>query len=89
MAWVYILRGPSGRHYIGSTTDLTRRIEQHQHGHTYSTRRLGSSLDLVASLQLDSLAKARALEREMKRKKNLRLALLLLESRRQAQQISG
>jgi predicted GIY-YIG superfamily endonuclease len=82
MAWVYILRGTSGRHYIGSTPDLARRIEQHRHGHTYSTRRLGQPLDLVASLQVGSLAEARALEREMKRKKNPHLALFLLESRR-------
>jgi putative endonuclease len=83
MAWVYILRGSSGRYYIGSTTDLARRLEQHRRGHTHSTRRLGQPLELVASLQLDSLAEARVLEREMKRKKNPRLALLLLESRRQ------
>ena len=82
MAWVYILRGSSGRHYIGSTTDLNRRTEQHRQGHTYSTRRLGETLELIASLQLDSLTEARALEREMKRKKNPRLALFLLESRR-------
>src|SRR5438034_2760472 len=28
MAWVYVLRGSSGRYYIGSTTDLKRRLEQ-------------------------------------------------------------
>jgi putative endonuclease len=89
MAWVYILRGPSGRHYIGSTTDLARRIEQHRKGHTYSTRRLGQPLHLVASLHLDLLEEARALERELKRKKNPHLALLLLESRRQPQRPGG
>ncbi|HXC34291.1 MAG TPA: GIY-YIG nuclease family protein [Candidatus Acidoferrales bacterium] len=84
MAWVYVLRGPSGRHYIGSTTDLAHRLEQHRRGHTHSTRRLGQPLELVASLELESLAEARSLEREMKRKKNPRLALFLLELRRQA-----
>ncbi len=29
MAWVYILRGSSGRHYIGSTVDLESRFAQH------------------------------------------------------------
>ncbi len=38
MAWVYILLGSGGRHYIGSTTDLDRRLDQHRSGHTYSTR---------------------------------------------------
>ena len=83
MAWVYMLLGSSGRYYIGSTTDLNRRLEQHRHGHTYSTRRLGKLLDLAASLELDSLEEARALEREMKRKKKPQLALLLLRRRSQ------
>jgi len=82
MAWVYILRGSSGRYYIGSTTDLNRRLEQHRQGHTYSTCRLGPSLELAATLELDSLPEARALEREMKRKKHPHLALFLLEQRR-------
>ncbi len=85
MAWVYVLRGSSGRHYIGSTTDLERRFQQHQHGHTYSTRRLGDTLELLASLELTTLDEARALERELKRKKNPQLALFLLEQRRAQQ----
>ena len=28
MAWVYILRGSSGRHYIGSAVDLDARFRQ-------------------------------------------------------------
>jgi putative endonuclease len=81
MAWVYMLRGSSGRYYIGSTTDLNRRLEQHQQDQVYSTCRLSRPLELVASLELGSLPEARALEREMKRKKNPRLALLLLGER--------
>jgi putative endonuclease len=84
MAWVYMLRGSSGRFYIGSTTDLDRRLEQHRQGSTYSTGRLGSTLELAASLELASLSEARAMEHEMKRKKNPQLALFLLEQRRRA-----
>ena len=83
MAWVYILRGSSGRHYIGSTTDLNRRVQQHQAGHTHTTRRLGENLEIVATLELQNLQEARALEREMKRKKNPQLALHLLEKHNQ------
>ena len=82
MPWVYVLRGSSGRYYIGSTTDLERRLEQHRNGHGYSTRRLGEALELIASLELSSLAAARDLERQMKRKKNPTLALFLLEQYR-------
>ena len=32
MAWVYILRGSSGRHYIGSAVDLDARFRQHLRG---------------------------------------------------------
>ena len=87
MAWAYILRCSSGRHYIGSATDLERRLEQHRRGHTHTTRRLGGSLELAAALELGSLATAREWERELKRKKNPRLALYLLEERRR--ELSG
>ena len=41
MAWVYILRGSSGRHYIGSTVNLERRLSEHRSGGTHTTQRLG------------------------------------------------
>lgn len=81
MAWVYILRGNSGRHYIGSTNDLERRLVKHRNGGTYSTARLGYPLELVASLEVDELAEARKLERALKRKKNPSLAIHLLQQK--------
>ena len=84
MAWVYVWRGSAGRYYIGSTTDLERRMEQHRSGHTYSTAAFGNDLGVVAaSLEVGTLENARSLERQMKLKKNPRLALFLLEQRRQ------
>jgi putative endonuclease len=74
-AWVYILRGSTGRHYIGSTVDLQRRLVEHDRGHTYTTRRLGSDIKLVASRECESLAEARGLERRLKSKKNPQLAI--------------
>ena len=59
MAWVYMLRGSSGRYYIGSTTDMQRRLEQHRRGHTHSTRRLGHTLELAATLEVSTLTEAR------------------------------
>jgi putative endonuclease len=78
MAWVYILRGASGRHYIGATDDLQRRLLEHKRGGTHSTARLGGTLELVAKRELGSMAEARALELFLKRKKNPRLAIFHL-----------
>ena len=79
MAWVYVLRGASGRHYIGSTSDLKRRVEEHRRGKIHTTKRLGGDLKIEAALETATLAEARALECKMKRKKNPRLALVLLQ----------
>ena len=81
MAWTYILRGDSGRHYIGSTINLQRRLKEHRQGQTHTTKRLGDNLEVVAVLELATIDEARTLEREMKRKKNPQLALALLQSR--------
>ncbi len=89
MAWVYILRGETGRHYIGSTTDLDRRINQHRNGLCHTTRRLGARLDLVAALELGELAEARQLERELKRKKNPDLAIHLLKQRGESEAVKA
>ena len=78
-AWAYILRGSNGRHYIGSTVDLARRVEEHRRGHTYTTRRLGDSIELVSSREFDSLEEARRVERLLKAKKNPQLAIYHLQ----------
>ena len=79
MAWVYILRGSSGRHYIGSAVDFNARFAQHLRGHTITTKRLGDSLEVVAKKEVPSLGEARKLERILKRKKNPRLAIYQLQ----------
>ena len=79
-AWVYILRGASGRHYIGCTENLRRRIDEHSRGNNHTTRRLGGGVHLVASKQFPSMAQARAIELTLKRKKNPRLAIATLQT---------
>mgnify|MGYP001797177326 CR=1 FL=1 len=80
MAWVYILRGESGRYYIGSTENLERRLNEHFRGSNHTTSRLGGKLELIAAKQLVSKADARSLDLKLKRKKNPNIALLLLNS---------
>jgi len=43
---------------------------------------LGDELEVVESCEIATLAEARALERELKRKKNPKLAIYLLRQRR-------
>ena len=79
MAWIYILRGSSGRHYIGSALDLRARFAQHLRGHAATTKRLGDRLEIVASKEVQTLAEARKIERDLKRKKNPQLAIYFLQ----------
>jgi putative endonuclease len=78
MAWVYILTGSTGRHYIGSTVDLQARLAQHQRGHTYTTRRIGT-FTLAAAREYATLEQARQVERLLKSKKNPRSAMFYLQ----------
>ena len=65
----------SGRHYIGSTGDLERRLAEHQRGGNHTTYRFGNDLELIASARVNSIAEARILEIQLKRKKNPRIAI--------------
>ncbi|PYL06187.1 MAG: excinuclease ABC subunit C [Verrucomicrobia bacterium] len=78
MAWVYILRGASGRHYIGSTDNLDRRIAEHIRGSNHTTRRFGGNIKLLAAKELSSMVAARDLEIALKRKKNPKVAVFIL-----------
>ena len=73
MAWVYILKGDlNGRNYIGSTSDLSRRLHQHEQQQTPSTKRDYEKYLLVFSQECLTLEEARTLERKIKhlKKKN-------------------
>jgi predicted GIY-YIG superfamily endonuclease len=78
MAWVYILQGDTGRHYIGSTVELDARFAQHLRGHTATTKRLGGALKIVAKKEVSTLKEAREIERFLKSKKNPKLAIFHL-----------
>ena len=65
-----MLRGASGRHYIGMTSDLTCRLEQHRNGQTHTTKRLGGDLQLVASKAYATREDAAAIEKMLKSWKN-------------------
>ena len=63
---VYILCfTDSGRYYVGSTSNLERRLKQHRHGHTSTTHR-GGDFKLAFSKVVSTLEQARRLERKIK-----------------------
>ncbi len=66
-AWVYILYfDTSDKFYVGSTTNLARRLKQHGAGHTPSTKRLGGEFKLVFSQKTNSVSIARNAENKIK-----------------------
>ena len=62
---VYILKWD--RLYVGSTSNLERRITEHRRGKTHSTKRIWD-WDLFAFLECESLEVARKIERHIKSK---------------------
>ncbi len=66
MAWVYILRGTTGRHYIGATRDLDARLAEHHRGGVHTTKRLGHPLHLMASAEFPDIHTAMKHERMLK-----------------------
>ncbi|MDP2703753.1 MAG: GIY-YIG nuclease family protein [bacterium] len=63
--YVYILRDSTGKFYVGSTTDVERRLYQHEGGHTQTTARMKNPEIMLAQVY-DSLVQARKIERNIK-----------------------
>ena len=69
MSFVYILIGESGKYYIGSTSDLVRRVAQHNsRNHTHTTKRMGKP-SLIFSQKYNTLDDARSVELKLKKLK--------------------
>jgi putative endonuclease len=66
-AWLYILRLKSGNLYIGATTDLNQRYQDHLNGQACRTTKLDPPLELVYSESLPTFSDARKREVQIKR----------------------
>jgi putative endonuclease len=65
MYTVYILKNIlSGRHYIGSTNNITRRLEEHNRGQTKSTKK--GQWILLYTEKLNNPKQAKIRERQIK-----------------------
>ena len=69
MYFVYVLRNPQDRLYIGFTSDLERRVQQHQAGEAGWTRGRGP-WELVHFETFDDRPEALRRERNLKRGKS-------------------
>jgi len=77
---VYILRNEKGRHYIGETNDLNRRLQQHNSDNKHFTGNNGH-WGLVISSECISKQEACQIERKLKSFKNAKLAISFLMER--------
>lgn len=64
-AYLYILKSDSDRYYVGSTSDIARRLKQHNYGHTHTTKRM-HHIKLVFKQAYNSLKVARTIEKRIK-----------------------
>ena len=66
-AWFYILRLKSGNLYVGSTTDLEKRYEDHRSGRACRTSKFDPPNSLIYSEEYETFSKARRREAQVKR----------------------
>jgi putative endonuclease len=66
-AWLYILRLKSDKLYIGSTTDLNRRLREHVGGCACRTAKYDLPEHLVYSESFDTISEAKEREAQVKR----------------------
>ncbi len=63
MAWVYILECADGSYYVGSTTDLERRVSQHQMGEGAEYTKPRRPVRVVWAAEFDRIDEAFAFEK--------------------------
>jgi len=63
--YVYILKDQKNKYYIGSTSDVARRMRQHYSKHTQTTRNMIQPL-LVLTQEYKTIEIARKIEKKIK-----------------------
>lgn len=66
--YVYILKSNDNRFYVGSTSNIDRRLKQHKNGHTQTTKNM-KNIELVLVQEYNNLEVARKIERKIKKLK--------------------
>ena len=73
-----MLQDETGRHYIGVTSDIDARLQQHKNGGTQTTRRMAGELKLIAVRKFATRQEANHVERHLKSWKSPAKALAYL-----------
>jgi predicted GIY-YIG superfamily endonuclease len=68
LGYVYILKDDTGRFYVGSTSDIARRVKQHSASHTQTTARMKNPKTVLVQ-EYATLETARLVERKLKKLK--------------------
>ncbi len=63
--FVYVIKNPEGRFYVGQTSDVELRVRRHNEGRVFWTKGRGP-WTLVHSEQFDSRSEAMAKEKRLK-----------------------
>ena len=69
---VYVMLLSNNQYYVGSTDNIARRLREHNHGKTKSTR-FKRPVRLIFSEKFDSLVLARRVEYKIKRLKSRKI----------------
>ena len=65
--WVYILKCSDGSYYTGSTSNIEKRLSEHQHGEVKGYTQNRRPIELVFSENFDDVYYAISAERKIKR----------------------
>ena len=80
--YVYILQSSGGRYYIGFTSNLARRLSQHNKKHKGFTGRKSEIWELVTSLEMHDKLPAIEMEKHLKSFKNSSKAIEFLNNQK-------
>ena len=88
MPWVYILRCADQSLYVGLTTDLERRLQEHRRGEGGGYTLQRRPVELVHSEKYEKAGAARARERQLKRWSAKKKEALILADQRALQRLA-
>ena len=77
--WLYILLLGNGQYYVGSTSNLERRIAQHKAWKVIATKGK-RPLELLFTREYETLSEARSAEYQLKKKKSRKYIELFMNA---------